>query len=141
MKKLPFALQELQKIIARFPTPFYIYDEKAIRENARKLFQAFAWNPRFREYYSVKTAPNPVLIELLKQEGCGADCASETELLLAEATGLSGEEIMFTSNNTSAEEYRQAHRLGAIINLDDTGHIDFLQKAAGIPDLICCRYN
>ena len=141
MKKLPFALQELQNIVTRFPTPFYIYDEKAIRENARKLVQAFAWNPGFREYYSVKTAPNPVLIELLKQEGCGADCASETELLLAEATGLSGEKIMFTSNNTSAEEYRQAHRLGAIINLDDTGHIDFLQKAAGIPDLICCRYN
>ncbi len=141
MKSLPFSRQELQNIVAQYPTPFYIYDEKAIRENTRKLLQAFSWNLGFREYYSVKTAPNPALVELLKSEGCGVDCASETELLLAEAVGLCGEQIMFTSNNTTAEEYRQAVRLGAIINLDDTGHIDFLKNSAAIPDLVCCRYN
>ena len=141
MKSLPFTLQELNAIVAQYPTPFYLYDELAIRKNARKLYAAFAWNKGFREYYSVKTAPNPALIEILKQEGCGADCASETELLLAEAVGLCGEQIMFTSNNTPAAEYWQAMRLGAIINLDDTGHVDFLKNAAGLPALVCCRYN
>lgn len=141
MKSLPFTHQELQRIVAQYPTPFYLYDEKAIRENARNLRRAFAWNPGFREYYSVKTLATPAILELFKAEGCGADCASETELLLAETAGFTGEAIMFTSNDTPADEYRLASRLDAIINLDDTGHIDFLKATAGLPKLISCRYN
>lgn len=141
MKELPFKHSRLKSIASEYPTPFYIYDEKAIRENARRLKEVFAWNIDYREYFAVKAAPNPHLLQILREEGCGVDCASETELLLAESCGFSGGEIMFTSNATPAREYRKAIELGAIINLDDTGHIDFLKACAGIPELICCRYN
>ena len=125
-----------------YPTPFHLYDEKGIRRNAQKLKEAFSWNPGFREYFAVKATPNPFIIDILKELGCGVDCSSETELLMAEAMGYRGELIMFSSNDTPAEEFRLADRLGAIINLDDFTHIDFLEKTIGhIPETISCRYN
>ena len=141
--KTPFATKEqLEAIAAVYPTPFYLYDEKGIRENARRLFQAFAWNPGFREYFAVKATPTPALLKLLRSEGCGCDCSSMAELLMAERSGVMGEGIMFSSNNTPAEEFREARRLGAVINLDDLTMVDFLQDAIGeIPETICCRYN
>ncbi|MCA9056872.1 MAG: diaminopimelate decarboxylase, partial [Planctomycetaceae bacterium] len=124
-----------------YPTPFYVYDEAGIRETARRLNQAFGWCEGFREYFAVKATPNPHILQILKEEGLGADCSSLAELTLAERIGLRGEDLMFTSNNTPASEYREACRLGAVINLDDISHIDYLQQAAGLPDLICFRYN
>lgn len=140
-KKAFITLEQTEQIIKEFPTPFHIYDEKGIRENARKLKQAFAWNPGFKEYFAVKATPNPYILEILKEEGCGVDCASFTELMLAEAVDLTGGEIMFSSNNTPAGEFTKAKELGAYINLDDISHIDFLQKECGIPETIFCRYN
>ncbi len=141
VKKLPFTFQEISLIAEEHKTPFYIYDEEAIRANARKLLKAFSWNPGFKEYFAVKASPNPSLMEILKEEGFGMDCSSLPELLLAESIGLTGENIMFTSNDTPAEEFVKARELGAVINLDDISHIDFLDKCAGMPELICFRYN
>jgi diaminopimelate decarboxylase len=140
-KTLPFTQEQLNTIIEHYPTPVHIYDEKAIRANARALNQAFSWNPGFKEYFAVKAAPNPYLMKVLKQEGFGADCSSLTELLLAEKTDIVGEEIMFSSNDTPADEFIKAKELGAIINLDDINHLSFLEETAGLPELICFRYN
>ncbi len=141
MKKPFVTLEQLQEITKTYPTPFHIYDEKGIRENARKLNQAFAWNKGFKEYFAVKATPNPYIINILKEEGCGVDCSSMTELMMAEALGCKGEDIMFSSNATPEEEFVKAAELNAIINLDDYTHIDFLEKTVGIPETICCRYN
>lgn len=141
VKTVPFTKAQLEKIIEQYPTPFHIYDEAAIRDNARKLTTAFAWMPGFKEYFAVKATPNPQLLSILKEEGFGVDCSSLPELILAERAGLTGENIMFTSNNTPAAEYRKARELGAIINLDDISHIAFLEEQVGIPELICFRYN
>jgi diaminopimelate decarboxylase len=140
-KSVPFSAAELQAIVRRHPTPFHIYDEKAIRATARLLLRAFAWAPGFREYFAVKACPNPHILKILREEGFGADCSSLPELLLAQRTGITGEHIMFTSNNTPAVEYRQARALGAVINLDDITHIPFLAEHAGFPELLCLRYN
>ncbi|MDD5572106.1 MAG: diaminopimelate decarboxylase, partial [Bacteroidales bacterium] len=140
-KKIPFTKEQLEKIIEKFPTPFHIYDEKALRQRARKLNDTFSWNAGFREYFAIKATPNPYLMKILKAEGFGIDCSTLAELELAGRTGMKGEEIMLTSNDTPAEEFIKAKELGAIINLDDIMHIPFLEKNAGIPDLICFRYN
>ena len=141
--KTPFVTKaQLEEIAAKYPTPFHLYDEKGMRANARGLNQAFAWNRSFREYFAVKATPTPAILKVLKSEGCGVDCSSLTELMLAEKCGFQGHEIMFTSNNTLAEEYQLAHRLGAIINLDDITHVDFLERSIGcIPETVFCRYN
>ena len=143
MKKEPFVtLEQLKEIEKTYPTPFYLYDEKGIRENARALKEAFAWNPGYREYFAVKATPNPFLIQILREYGCGCDCSSMTELMLSDAIGVRGSDIMFSSNDTPAEEFAYAAKLGAIINLDDYTHIDFLEKTIGyIPETISCRYN
>ncbi len=143
MSKQPFVTKEqIEKIVKEYPTPFHIYDEKGIRENAEKLRQAFAWNKGFREYFAVKATPNPFLIDILREYGCGCDCSSQTELMLADALGMKGEDIMFSSNDTPREEYAYAAKLGAIINLDDITHIDFLEEIVGkLPDTMSCRYN
>ncbi len=140
-KKLPFTKKQIEKIMATYPTPFHIYDEKAIRQTARNLKQAFAWVDHFTNYFAVKALPNPYILQILKQEGLGADCSSLPELLLAEKVGLTGEDIMFTSNDTPIEDYRKAKELGAIINVDDISHIDFLETYVGLPDLLSFRYN
>jgi diaminopimelate decarboxylase len=141
VKQLPFTKDQITRIAARFPTPFHLYDEAAIRANARALRKAFAWAEGFREYFAVKAAPNPYLLKLFHEEGIGADCSSLPELILAERSGITGEEIMFTSNDTPAVEFIKARELGAVINLDDISHIDFLEKHAGLPDLVSFRYN
>jgi len=143
MKKKVFVNKEqLEDIMQTYPTPFHLYDEKGIRENAKALNEAFAWNPGFKEYFAVKATPNPSLIRMLHEYGNGVDCSSYTELLLARACGIVGEDIMFSSNNTPAKEFVLAHELGAIINLDDITHIDFLEEAIGhIPETISCRFN
>jgi diaminopimelate decarboxylase len=138
---LPFTNDQLDAIAAAYPTPFYLYDERGIRESARALLRAFGWAPAFKEYFAVKATPNPAILAILRAEGCGADASSYPELLLAERAGISGESIMFTSNDTPAQEFQKARELGAIINLDDISHLDFLERHAGIPDLICFRYN
>ena len=141
--KQPFVTKELvQQIEKTYPTPFHIYDEKGIRENARRLQKAFAWNKGFKEYFAVKATPNPFLLRILKEEGCGVDCSSYTELLLAKAVGFAGDEILFSSNVTPAQDYRLADALGAYINLDDFTHIAFFEQVTGhLPKTICCRYN
>ena len=141
MKKPFVTLEQLKEITETYPTPFHIYDEKGIRDNARKLKEAFAWNKGFKEYFAVKATPNPYILNILKEEGCGVDCSSLTELMLAEAIDFSGDEIMFSSNVTPAEEFVKARQLDATINLDDFTHIDFLEKVAGLPKTISCRYN
>lgn len=142
MKKPFVTKSQLEKIIEKYPTPFHIYDERGIRERARALNAAFAWNKGFREYFAVKATPNPVILDILKSEGCGVDCSSLTELMMSDRVGFKGEEIMFSSNATPAADFIEARRLGAIINLDDFTHIDFLEKVTGsIPKTICCRYN
>ena len=142
MKKTPFVTKEqVEEIAKTYPTPFHIYDEKGIRENARKLKAAFSWNKGYREYFAVKATPNPYILKILQEEGCGVDCSSLTELMMSEACGFHGSDIMFSSNVTPAEEYKKAKALDAFINLDDITHIDFLEKEAGIPETICCRYN
>jgi diaminopimelate decarboxylase len=140
-KSVPFTKMQLQKIIKKYPTPFHLYDEKAIRENARAFKNAFAWNEGFKEYYAIKAAPNPYLMKILHKEGYGADCSSLAELIIAQKTGLTGEEIMFSSNDTPVEDFLLAKKLKAIINLDDISHIEYLEKCAGLPSLICFRYN
>ncbi|HHV71331.1 MAG TPA: diaminopimelate decarboxylase [Clostridia bacterium] len=143
MMKKPFVtLEQLQEIVKKYPTPFHLYDEKGIRENARRLKQAFAWNKEFKEYFAVKATPNPIIMKILKEEGCGADCSSLTELMLADAIGLRGSEIMFSSNVTPLEDFQLAHKLNAIINFDDITHIDFFYRHIGdMPETVCCRYN
>ena len=141
MKNVPFSYDKLKDIVSEFPTPFYIYDEKAIRENVRNLKKAFSWNNGYHEYFAVKSTPTPSILKIFKEEGCGVDCASLTELMLADQCGFSNDDIMFTSNVTTSDEYALAKNLGAIINLDDTGHIDFLNNCTGIPETICCRLN
>ncbi len=142
IKPLPFTAEQITSIAAKYPTPFHIYDEKGIRENAQRLRKAFAWNEGFREYFAVKAAPNPFLLKILKGEAdFGADCSSGPELMLAEYCGINGEGIMFTSNDTPASEFVYAKNLGAIINLDDLSHLSFLENCAGLPDLLCFRYN
>ena len=143
MEKKPFVtLEQLEEIVKDYPTPFHLYDEAGIRENARKVKEAFAWNPGFKEYFAVKATPNPRILEILKEYGCGTDCSSATELMMSDAAGFSGQEIMFSSNDTPAEEFQMADKMGAIINLDDFTHIEYLEKAIGhIPETICCRYN
>lgn len=143
MKKKPFVTKEqLDEIVKTYPTPFHIYDEKGIRENAEALKEAFAWNPGYKEYFAVKATPNPFLIDILRDYGCGTDCSSKTELMLSRAMGVKGEDIMFSSNETPASEYEYAYQLGATINLDDFTHIDFLEKILGkLPETLSLRYN
>ena len=140
-KVFPVSQDKLEEIIRRFPTPFHIYDEAAIRKNLRCLFKAFSWAPSFREHFAVKATPNPYILQILAEEGAGADCSSLAELLLAEMAGIRGEKIMLTSNDTPADEFQKARELGAIINLDDISHIDYLEKCAGFPDCLSFRYN
>ena len=125
-KKLPFSKEQLEQIIENHPTPFHIYDEKAIRENARRFIKAFSWNKGFKEYYAIKAAPNPYLMKILKEEGFGIDCSSIAELELAKQLGMSGDEIMLTSNDTPAYEFQLAKEMDAIINSDDISHINFV---------------
>lgn len=139
-RKLPFTKSQIEKIIKKHPTPFHIYDEKAIKENAKSFYQAFSWVPNFKNYFAVKACPNPHILKLLKGEGMGADCSSLPELVMAERVGITGEDIMFSSNDTPQSEFKKAKRLGAIINLDDITHIKFLEET-GIPEIICFRYN
>jgi NAD(P)H dehydrogenase (quinone) len=141
LKEMPFTNNELEKIAAKFPTPFHIYDEKAIRENARDLLRAFQWDEGFKEYFAVKATPNPFILKILKSEGFGTDCSSLPELLLSEKAGIVGTEIMFSSNDTPTIEFQKARQLGAIINLDDLSDIPFLEKNGGIPEIISVRYN
>ncbi len=141
MKKPFVTLEQVQEMTQQYPTPFHLYDEKGIRENARKLYKAFSWNKGFKEYFAVKPTPNPFLMKILQEEGCGADCSSMTELMLSEAVGMTGTDIMFSSNVTPADEYKKAYEMGVYINLDDYTHIDFLNELTGIPETIFCRYN
>ena len=142
MEKKPFvSLEQIKEITKTYPTPFHLYDEKGIRENARRVKEAFAWNPKFKEYFAVKANPNPYLINIFKEYGFGCDCSSMTELMLSHTLGFAGEDIMFSSNVTPASEYQYAKEIGAVINLDDITHIDFLEKCAGIPETISCRFN
>ena len=143
MKKEPFVtLEQLQEITKTYPTPFHLYDEKGIRENAKALKEAFSWNKGYKEYFAVKATPNPFLINILREYGCGCDCSSMTELMLSHEIGVKGDDIMFSSNDTPAEEFAYAAKIGAIINLDDYTHIDFLEKTLGyIPETISCRFN
>ncbi len=140
-KKVPFNLAQVQEITRTYPTPFHIYDEEGIRANARRLKAAFSWAPEFKEYFAVKATPNPYLLALLKEEGFGADCSSLAELYLAQAAGIGGEEIMFSSNATPANEYQAAVDMGAVINLDDISHIEYLTEHVGMPEMISFRYN
>ena len=141
--KTPFVtLEQLQDMVKEYPTPFHLYDEKGIRENARALQKAFAWNPGYKEYFAVKATPNPQILKILREEGCGVDCSSLTELMMSDRCGFAGDEIMFSSNDTPAEEFALAAKLGATINLDDITHIDFLKDTIGyIPKKISCRFN
>ncbi|MFG6367276.1 MAG: diaminopimelate decarboxylase [Lachnospiraceae bacterium] len=143
MKKEAFVTKEqIEEIVKTYPTPFHIYDEKGIRENARALKEAFAWNKGFKEFFAVKATPNPFLIHILREYGFGCDCSSLTELMLSDAIGVEGKDIMFSSNDTPAEEFAYAAKIGATINLDDITHIDFLEKTIGkLPETISCRYN
>ena len=141
-EKIPFVTKEqLEDIASHYATPFYLYDEKGIRETARRVNKAFCWNKGFKEYFAVKATPTPGILKILHEEGCGADCSSYTELLMADAVGFKGDEIMFSSNDTPAEDFQLARKLNATINLDDITHIDFLERVADIPDTVCCRYN
>lgn len=143
MKKEAFVTKEqIEEIVKTYPTPFHIYDEKGIRRNAQALKEAFAWNKGFKEFFAVKATPNPFLIDILREYGCGCDCSSLTELMLSDAMGIKGEDIMFSSNDTPAEEFEYAAKIGATINLDDISHIEFLEKTIGkLPEMISCRYN
>ena len=142
MKKPFVTLEQLQDITRQYPTPFHLYDERGIRENARALKAAFAWNPGYTEYFAVKATPNPQILKILREEGCGVDCSSLCELMMSDRCGFRGGEIMFSSNDTPAEEFVLAEKLGATINLDDITHIDFLEKTIGyLPKTLSCRYN
>ena len=141
MKKSFLTKEQIAEVTKKYPTPFHIYDEKGIRENARTMAKAFSWNKGFKEYFALKATPNPYIMQILKEEGCGFDCSSMTELMMSEAVGSTGTEIMFSSNATPAEEFVKARELNAIINLDDFTHVAFLERVAGLPKRICCRYN
>ena len=142
MEKKPFiTLEQAKDIIKDVPTPFHIYDERGIRENARALNKAFSWNKGYKEFFAVKATPNPYLMKILQEEGCGMDCSSYTELMLCESCGITGKNIMFSSNVTPAEDMKKAYDLGAMINLDDYTHVEFIKKVCGVPKTICCRYN
>ncbi|MDO4892158.1 MAG: diaminopimelate decarboxylase [Eubacteriales bacterium] len=141
MEKKPFiTLEQAKDIIKDVPTPFHIYDERGIRENARALNKAFSWNKGYKEFFAVKATPNPYLMKILQEEGCGMDCSSYTELMLCESCGITGKNIMFSSNVTPAEDMKKAYDLGAMINLDDYTHVEFIKKVFGVPKTICCRY-
>ena len=136
-KKIPFVTKEqLEKIVSQYPTPFHLYDETGIRRTARLVNKAFSWNKGFKEYFAVKATPNPYLLQILREEGCGADCSSYTELLMSDAVGFKESEIMFSSNATPAEDFKLARKLNVTINLDDITHIDFLEKVADIPETV-----
>jgi len=142
MKYIPFDRAYINKVIEKYPTPFHIYDAAGIRKSAQTMYKAFEWASGFRNYFAVKALPNPRILELLKKEGMGVDCSSLAELILAEKSGYQGEDIMFTSNDTSAEEFEKAEELGAIINLDDISHFQYLEKTIGkLPELLCFRFN
>ena len=142
MSKTPFlTLEQAKNIIKDVPTPFHVYDEAAIRRNLRNINKAFAWNKGFKEYFAVKALPNPSILKILKEEGCGVDCSSYTELLLSEAVGFHGSDIMFSSNVTPEQDMKKAYELGAYINLDDSTHVDFLEQVAGVPESMFCRFN
>ena len=141
MKKPFITKDKAEEIKAQFPTPFHVYDEKGIRENARRLNKAFSWNKGYKEYFAVKATPNPYILKILQEEGCGVDCSSLTELMMSECCGFKGSDIMFSSNVTPEEDMKKAFELGAYINLDDFTHIEFLESLCGIPENICCRYN
>ena len=142
MEKKPFLTEAMaQEIIEDVPTPFHVYDEKGIRENVRRINKAFSWNKGFKEYFAVKALPNPVILQILKEEGCGVDCSSLTELMLSEVCGFTGHDIMFSSNQTPVEDMQKAYELGAYINLDDATMVEFLERVAGVPQEIFCRYN
>ena len=142
MKKPFVTLEQLQTITQQYPTPFHLYDEQGIRDTARALYKAFSWNPGYREFFAVKATPNPQILKILKEEGCGTDCSSLTELMMSDRCGFAGDQIMFSSNDTPAEEFALAAKLGATINLDDISHIDFLKDTIGyIPKRISCRFN
>ncbi len=143
MKKTPFVTKaQIEEIAKTYPTPFHIYDEKGIRENVRALYEAFSWNPGYKEYFAVKATPNPFLMQILKEYGCGSDCSSMAELVLSEAAGIVGPEIMFSSNDTPLEEFAYCEKLGGIINLDDITHIEAVEKSVGyLPKTMSCRYN
>ena len=141
-RKIPYITKEkAEQIAQKYPTPFYLYDEAGIRKRARLVNKAFAWNKGFKEYFAVKATPNPYILQVLKEEGCGADCSSLTELQMSHAVGLTGHDVMFSSNETPAEDMRLAKEMGTIINLDDLTHVEFLEQVAGIPETICCRFN
>ena len=141
-KKIPFVTKEqLEKIVSQYPTPFHLYDEAGIRRTARLVNKAFSWNKGFKEYFAVKATPNPYLLQILREEGCGADCSSYTELQMSDAVGFKESEIMFSSNATPAEDFKLARKLNVTINLDDITHIDFLEKVADLPETVCCRYK
>ena len=140
-KTFPLSLSELQDVVKKYPTPFHIYDEHKIRESIRALNRAFAWAPHFREQFAIKALPNPRIVQILHEEGAGTDCSSLAELYLSEAAGVTGQEILLTSNDTPADEFQKAMELGAIINLDDLSHLDYLEKNAGQPEVLCFRYN
>ena len=141
MKKTFVNKEKLEEIIEQYPTPFHLYDEKGIRENAREFKEAFSWNKGFKEYFAVKACPNPTILEILKEEGFGVDCSSYTELMMCEAVGFVGEEIMFSSNVTPMEDFVYANKLGAIINFDDITHIDYFKKEMPLPETVSCRFN
>ena len=142
MKKIPFlTLEKAKEIREQIPTPFYVYDEAGIRANARLLKAAFSWNPGFREYFAVKATPNPFLLKILYEEGCGCDCATYTELLLSEAVGITGHDVIFSSNDTPALDMRKAREMGVYINLDDATYVDFLASMGPVPETVCLRYN
>ena len=142
MEKKPFiTLEQARDIIKDIPTPFHLYDEKGIRENARELYKAFSWNKGYKEFFSFFSTPNPYIMQILKEEGCGMDCSSYTELQLCEACGISGSDIMFSSNVTPVQDMKLAYDMGAYINLDDYTHVEFIKKVCGVPKTICCRFN
>ena len=140
-KTLPYDKAKIEAIIKKYPTPFHIYDEHGLRTRVRALQKAFSWNKGYKEYYAVKACPNPVLMQILKEEGCGMDCSSYAELMLSEAVGIVADNIMFSSNDTPAQDMKKAYDLGAYINLDDLTHVAFLEKVAGVPKTVCCRFN
>ena len=142
LKKTFVTLEQVKKISKQYPTPYHLYDEKGIRENAERVYRAFSWNPGFKEYFAVKATPNPEIMKILREYGCGMDCSSLTELMLCENLGITGNDIMFSSNDTPAEDFLLCDKLGGTINLDDISHIDFLEEAIGrIPERISCRFN
>ena len=143
MAKIPFVSKEkVEEIAAKYPTPFHLYDEKGIRKNVENLKKAFSWNKGYKEYFAVKATPNPFLINILREYGCGCDCSSKTELMMAKTIGAVGDDIMFSSNDTPLDEFRYCNKLGGIINLDDITHIEAVEKACGkLPKKMSCRYN